>query len=226
MVKTPEHREPHAERHEHHIHQEKSIAEWTLEIGIGLMVLGTLGATSVAAYWTSWQWSAANEQLKTMQDTEQRQLRAYVGIIPGDVENFGSPDAFRLKLVRKNYGMTPAYDMGFTVVGSDIIDPKQPVITGVSGAQGCVKPNFQGLITMFPGAELPLTITLSQHNFSPERIGYVKNGNGTLVFMYWGNICYNDAWNHPHFTDYCWMYKGTDMSAKAADGCLTHNNSN
>jgi hypothetical protein len=223
MSKRPEHGEPHTERHEHHIYQEKSRAEWTLEVLIALMVLGTLGATSIAAYWTSWQWQTASDQVGIMQDTEQRQLRAYVGVVPGDVENFGIPDEMHLKILRKNYGTTPAYDVGFSVVGYAISDPNQIAIGGSYGVQGCAKAPKTELITMFPGTELPWTVNINGNAFTSEQVDNVRNGK--TVFAFYGNICYLDAWLKPHYTDYCWFYKGADMSSKTADGCLIHNGS-
>ena len=38
-------------------------------------------------------------------------------------------------------------------------------------------------------------------------------------------VCSRDAFGASHFTNYCWMYKGTSMTAKDAEGCLGHNDS-
>jgi hypothetical protein len=81
----------------------------------------------------------AQDQVAAAKDTEQRQLRAYVGIIPGDVENFGE-DTFEIKLIRKNYGQTPAYDVGFSQVYVDVLPPNALII---SQKVDCGKPNFQ-----------------------------------------------------------------------------------
>ena len=50
--------------------------------------------------------------------------------------------------------------------------------------------------------------------------------SGLKQFVYWGDICYHDAFGGSHYTRYCFMYKGLSMTAKDADGCLGYNDSN
>src|SRR5580704_9537714 len=71
--------------------------------------------TFVIMVWGGWQ-------IIISRDTEHRQLRAYVGVQPGDIENFGTQSQ-KIKIVRKNYGTTPAYDVGFSVLGQEVIQP-------------------------------------------------------------------------------------------------------
>jgi hypothetical protein len=225
MTKAPKHGEPHTERHEHHIYQEKGPGEWALEIAIALMVAGTLAATAVAAYWTSWQWSVANDQLDVMRDQERRQLRAYVGASPGNVDNFGDVTKQNISFVRKNYGATPAYNVGFSQVSMGIFSTNMQIDFGPGV---CGTPNTAGLVTMFPTVEMPFTIKLDPKNkgqiFPQDQIDKVKTGD--LIFIYWGTICYHDAFNVSHYTNYCWMHKGLSMAVKDAEGCLQHNDSN
>lgn len=118
--------EARTERHEHHTHQEKSRAEWALEIAIGLMVFGTLCATSVAAYWTSQQWTAADAQLRTMQDTEKRQLRAYIGIVASPtIDKDPTKQSISFKLF--NYGLTPAKSVTGNVTLQPVDVPAQEI---------------------------------------------------------------------------------------------------
>jgi hypothetical protein len=219
MAKTPEHREPRTERHEHHIHQKKGGMEWVLEIGIALMVLGTLAATSIAAYWTSWQWSAANDQLGVMQDTERRQLRAYVGLIPKDVENMGDLERQKFTFVRKNYGTTPAYDLIITDFGQSIVPDGQ----SVPFLQLQQPPEIlRGNVTLFPGAELSMTV---YHVTTPkEQVDRVM-GSDTITFVYWGSVKYRDAFDRTHFTNFCWSYKRNATTEKDVGWCGQHNDS-
>jgi hypothetical protein len=151
-------------------------------------------------------------------DAEHRELRAYIGIIPGGVENFGQPGQ-RAIFIRKNYGATPAYDVGFSEGGFII----QAVGARLPAApKGCVAPGMP-LITMFPGAELPLTINF-EGRFTGEAILSVLAGKSVLI--YFGNACYHDAFGSVHYTNYCWMYKGASTTAKDADACLGYNDSN
>jgi hypothetical protein len=216
MSKRPEHREPHTERHEHHIHQEKSRMEWVLEIGIALMVLGTLAATSVAAYWTSWQWSAANDQLGVARDTERQQLRAYVGITQHGIENFGTPTQV-LKVTRKNYGVTPAYDL--------FMDQPNFGVTQANGnfiAAACwpAPPAPVNTLTIFPQQELRFEIRGSP--LSKQQIDMIRNGT-EYVMIYWGTLHYKDAFGAPRCTRYCWQFKGESMAENDNEFCLQHN---
>ena len=71
-----------------------------MEYAIFFFVVATAIATGFAAYFTGQQW-------QTAADTEKRQLRAYVAVLPSDVENFGQPSGQKFTLIRKNYGQTP-----------------------------------------------------------------------------------------------------------------------
>lgn len=164
---------------------------------------------------------ASQQQLAAMADNETRQLRSYVGVIPGDVEGFGEPGKTKITFTRKNYGITPAYDVGFSTVFVHIFKP--PFTITEYPAQGCGKPNINGLITMFPSAALPESVN-DTDVFSASDIDAVRHGLSVLVA--YGNVCYNDAFGHPHYTNYCWMYKGDSMSGRDADGCIQHNDSN
>ena len=86
------------------------------------------------------------ETLKAQKKSSEQQLRAYVGMTPGDIEDFGVPGKQRIRFVRKNFGTTPAYDVGFSRVGLSIIKPGQPINTGESG---CVATLIAGQITLF-----------------------------------------------------------------------------
>jgi hypothetical protein len=163
-------------------------------------------------------------QLMTMQDTERRQLRAYVGVSAGDVEDFGVPDKQRIHFVRKNYGQTPAYNVGFSTIGSFVVTPANAAFDINTPTVDCVKPGVPGLITMFPTVELPMTLNTQGSIISDKDRDNVKAGAAS--FVYFGSVCYHDAFGIPHYTHYCFMHKGTGMAAKDADGCLKYNDSN
>jgi hypothetical protein len=182
--------------------------DWVATIGIPL----TFAAAAFAAVLTGRQWLTAI-------DVEHRQLRAYVGIIPGAVENFGEPGRQRFTLIRKNYGLTPAYDVGLSTIGVDVERPNAQINTGNTG---CVSPKTRGMITMFPSMELPFYITIAQ-NFPPNQLALVRSGE--FVFVYYRTVCYNDTFGAPHYTNYCWMYHGESMTDKDAQGCFTFNDS-
>jgi hypothetical protein len=97
--------------------------------------------------------------------------------------------------------------------------------TPIPQGPGCIHPpNDIKLFTIFPSIETPMNLTLT-NNFSKEQLQLVFVGND-FAFTYWGTICYDDAFGIPHYTNYCFQYKGKSMRAKDADPCLTHNDSN
>ena len=49
--------------------------------------------------------------------------------------------------------------------------------------------------------------------------------NSGYMFVYYGTLCYHDAFKVPHYTDFCYMYHGKSMTAADANACLGHNNS-
>jgi hypothetical protein len=191
-----------------------------LALGVGLNIALTVGLLIAGIL----QARYSGDQLTTMQDTERRQLRAYIGIAPGDVEDFGVSGKQRVHLTRKNYGSTPAYDVGFSAVGTQIIKIGGTINVAPNlCAQPNVFPGIAGLVTIFPSQEMPLNIILS--DMAPAQESELVR-SGESQFVYFGDVCYHDAFGAPHYTNYCYMYKGTDMTAKTADGCLQHNDSN
>jgi hypothetical protein len=154
---------------------------------------------------------------------------------PGDIEDFGISGKQRIKFIRKNYGATPAYEVGFSKIGLSIISEGEPIDTGASDCG--TPPAITGQITMFPTVELPWNVIIGKSPditpqsvaklgglFTPEQVQLVKSGDRR--FVYWGTVCYQDTFKALHFTNYCWMYKGSSMTARDADACLTHNDSN
>lgn len=220
MSRPPRQRETNSERHEHHIHQEKSKTEWVLETFIALMVLGTFTATSIAAYWTSQQWEVANDLLTTTRDTEVRQLRAYVGIAQRGIENFGEPNQ-TIKLSRKNYGVTPAIDLGMS-------SPNIAVVSSAPGAQfspilcSPVPERPPNTFALFPGQEALYEIRGPL--LTNDQVAAVRKGTD-FVLLLWGALYYKDTFGNSRCTRYCFSFKGQDMAESDADICLQHNDS-
>jgi hypothetical protein len=90
--------------------QTKHPFEWALEIGIFMLLLLTLIATSCAAYFTKKQWETADDQ-------EKRSLRAYLGIADYKVDRAEGVITFNIA----NGGQTPARDV--RVVRNLVLDP-------------------------------------------------------------------------------------------------------
>lgn len=190
---------------------------FNIALTLGLLIAGVL-----QSYYSGQQVAASQNQLGIMQDTEHRQLRAYIGVAPGEVQDFGVSGKQRVHLTRKNYGLTPAYDVGFSTIGAFVVKTNVPF--DINTTNPCTQPSVAGLITMFPSADLPLNINTSGAAATDQDIALVKSGDSQ--FVYFGDVCYHDAFGERHYTNYCYMYKGISMTSKDADWCLKHNDSN
>jgi hypothetical protein len=191
-------------------------------IGVGFYTLLTGGLLIVGALQTGAGWQqidASHDQLKTMQDTERRQLRAYVGIVPGDVDNFGDQEKQTFTFIRKNYGMTPAYNLNWTFAGQKVIKRGEPIPVPNVGHV-----DSQNLFTIFPTMELPFHI--SKTPIPKDQLTAVRQStDGNIQFVYYGTITYDDAFGLPHYTKYCWMFTGENMTGKDAEACVGNNDS-
>jgi hypothetical protein len=152
-------------------------------------------------------------------DTEKRQLRAYVGILPGDIENLGDREKQVYALTRKNYGLTPAYDLAVISFGQSVIQRNQPIVT-VSQQP---PPDIRGTVTLFPSAELPFRI--KGVAVAQDQVDRLMKGDD-MQFVYFGTVQYRDAFDQRHLTYFCWMYTRNSTTVKDAEGCLGHNDSN
>lgn len=191
-------------------------------IGVGLYTLLTGGLLIVGALQTRSggdQVKASQEQLAVMQNTEHRQLRAYVGLIPGDIENLGDKDKQVFTFMRKNYGATPAYDIEVSELGQSVLlKNHEPPVINFTNVPDIPHAN----VTLFPSAELPLHI--KGLAVSKEQVDKVLSSDD-FQFAYAGKIRYRDAFGKTHFTNFCWQYARNGLTAKDVDWCLHHNDS-
>lgn len=123
-------------------------------------------------------------------------------------------------MVRKNYGQTPAYNVITLPALQDVIriNGNLPTTFNIEQPSG-----IQGGLTMFPSMEMPFYSVKTQ--LTNQQVQLAKDGTEyEVVFM--GILFYTDAFQVKHYTRYCWLYKGSSMTAKDAQGCWAHNDSN
>jgi hypothetical protein len=160
---------------------------------------------------------AAQAQVGVSTDTEHRQLRAYVGPSPGDIENVGDETNQRFTFQRKNFGVTPAYDVSLVELTFGIIVSGQPipVLTQFNEIP-------RGTPTIFPSSQLVMNIAgdIINHNVVNQ-----LSTNSNLRFVYSGTVKYRDAFDQTHYTNFCWMFEANAFTAKDADWCQGHNDS-
>ncbi len=177
------------------------------------LLLGTLIAAGIAAYYTRQQWITAD-------DYERRALRAYVGILDHTnvAQNNGLPPNiphFIFKL--KNSGQTPAFKV---IRNGGIAVDKYPLPESFD-----FKPS-QNLvpiepISIFPGVEWPLPIFLSRP-LTTDEAAHISDGKNWRLYLY-GDISYIDTFGRRHYTNYCFGYHVINPSVGVLETCSQNN---
>lgn len=157
----------------------------------------------LAVYFAYSQAEEIRNQTAVTRDTEHRQLRAYVGLIPldGTPENIG-------RFAIKNYGSTPARNIqvfGDTrVLQGPLPEPK--LLELVDGANS--KSPFSQVV--FPQDQVPF-------EFGPDsKIETIKvqwGGNATMGLYTFGKISYDDVFGKEHKTSFCIFYNHNQTRA-------------
>jgi hypothetical protein len=192
---------------------------WVDKGTLVVLILAFLAAI-YAGYEASRLADGTDRLVTTADDSAKRQLRAYVGIVPGDIENFGDREKQVFTMTRKNYGPTPAYDLIVTSVGQSIIKIGDPIPSGIVPPP----PDIRGTITLFPSAELPFRVNRIAPTIGADLISALMQSDN-VQFVYWGALEYHDAFDKRHTTNFCFMYARGKTTTKDVDGCLGHNDS-
>ncbi|MFN0217708.1 MAG: hypothetical protein ACKVP4_02720 [Hyphomicrobium sp.] len=113
------------------------------QLGLVLLffTLMSTGAAAVFAWLT----------LRTMKDTAQSQLRAYVNIVTAEliwIQTNVVHDLYRVEIALKNFGSTPAHDVfsEMKIVKGESVE-KSEVVATVVGSHGTLGPTAETLIT-------------------------------------------------------------------------------
>jgi hypothetical protein len=182
--------------------------------GVGIYTAITLGIAIIALC-----------QLNTARDTEDRQLRAYIGIVipsdgPGD-RNFLPPNIPAIHLSIKNFGQTPAYRVTY----QSGVDLKQyPLPKNTEYPTPTIGP--QNPITVFPGTPEPLGIrSPGGRALTNEEVKAIQDGNSKRL-CFWGTITYVDAFGYSRYTNYCFSFFNLTQNAMPYEPCNDHNDSN
>lgn len=150
--------------------------------------------------------------------SEQRQMRAYVSVEPGGV-NESKDGLVRIPYNIKNSGQTPAYDL--SVCGDIII---------VEGDPRNFNPSKQGRLGE---AEAFTDITLSPNDnqwnyaYMGDNLldGHLENIAGRkAAIVHYGFIQYRDAFDTMRFTHFAFYHWGDELSDKESKRCRFGNN--
>src|SRR5262245_58223713 len=123
--------------------------------------LATLLAALIAAVASVYAAVFAAHQVEISRDSEQRQLRAYVGTTVQRADGLNGKEPMVFTFTMKNFGATPAYQARY---GAEVLLLPYPLPEGVQVAFG--RENLSPT-TIQPGSEIGGTGT-NKSAFSPE----------------------------------------------------------
>jgi hypothetical protein len=200
--------------------------QFVLEIAAaaGIAIYTVLTAGLLIASW--YQLSDSATQIKISQDTEHRQLRAYVGFVPPSdnqiVNSFIPPAKPTIRLNPRNFGQTPAYKakISSNIAVEDFPLPKTfafPLVRGL---------NPPNPITIFPGTfDIAGIFADADRPLTQEELIAIQDGKRKRLYV-WGTLDYEDAFGDLHFTNYCLDFYGVTEKQVQREPCSDHNDSN
>jgi hypothetical protein len=146
---------------------------------------------------------AATRQASIAEDTEKRQLRAYVVAASiGHLENFVPNGTLHATVTFENVGQTPVYS-GKWKSGFGILPYPQSEEPTWPDCQSIIKE--EGGFTSFFGRQTTPDKTASWQLTQ----GYIDRVNAKDRAIYFlGRFCYEDIFTVPHHTDFCFVWTG------------------
>jgi hypothetical protein len=173
-----------------------------LQVLLLYLTLKTIGRQADIAEKQETQMIRAGEQteriISQMQDTAQRQLRAYVSV-PTALLNFKTPEAPEVQVHIKNTGQTPAYDtqgwihMWLESYPLAIVLPEPP--EDFHKAKELLGPDC-------------IRVFVNTMNIAVPLLPVIGTPFGT-IYVY-GEIRYKDAFGENRFTKYRFIYGGNE----------------
>jgi hypothetical protein len=200
-------------------HQEKK--HW-LEYATAAFALFAAVGGIVAAIFTGWQASIANNSLAVNRDQERRSLRAYLfahPIFPISIKNFGAGQAASISVAISMMGITPAYK----ATGWTTAQIRNYPYGDSGNMDNLGAPNVSSSAIISPDS--PMIATANLTNASDE--DYQNARAGTIFRVYvWGRVDYFDIFARPHWLTFCYNYSGdsiTDPANNPPEICTHHN---
>jgi hypothetical protein len=146
------------------------------------------------------QAGVARDTLRTMQDTAERQLRAYVGVSDSSIHGVetGAPEAI---VNFKNFGQTPAYDVRMWI---HIWITEHPLTEVLPEAPEDLP---KATSVLYPGSHLSFFMP-KEPPVPAEHIHLLGTAEGT-IYVY-GGITYRDAFDRRRTTKFRLMYGGQE----------------
>jgi hypothetical protein len=210
-------------------HNDKSFP-WVRRTGKAAVVYTVLtflllAASGYTAYEATIASGAATRQAAVAEDTEKRQLRAYIGLIPPPdnqiINNFTPPTKPTVHLTPKNFGLTPAYEARHET-GSGVFVYPLPKSFLYPIQKAATPPNP---ITIFPGNfDIAGINTNWTRALSSDEIASIQDDRAERLY-FWGTVSYRDAFGDPHYTNFCISFYALTSTETQREPCPDHNDS-
>lgn len=183
--------------------------DYAHSIILGLTFLAAFAAASFTArqaYLASKQLKAARDGVKISEDTERRQLRAYVFAIKATMRDFDLDKKPNVRITVRNTGQTPAYRMN---IESAIVPTEIPI-------KGSLMPPTRHLanFTLGPASEFYPILTANDV-LSPGLRARIQRG--IAAYFVYGTINYFDAFDDKRYTQFKLIF---DAESLRTDGTL------
>jgi hypothetical protein len=165
---------------------------------------------------------AAEKQIGVQTDTEKRQLRAYVYVVPA-VTDFSIGKRPFASVTIKNGGQTPAYD--FNVSLNQQIRPFQQgeSMKGVGVQPIPILPTHDGVgAFVYQNHEYVIGLPPSPAAVSEQEYNSVMKGTEQRFYV-WGRLHYLDAFNSEHFLNFCFSLDGESLTKGTIHYCTDAN---
>jgi hypothetical protein len=212
MVESTEHCDPNPNGNHGCAQRER---KHPLEYAIFAFLVLTFVATSFAACYTRNQWITAD-------DTEKRQIRAYVGVVAQKFEGgnpFIPPAIPEVHFNLRNFGTTPAFEV-LHRSGTAICD--YPLPAQMDFAPDTDTKTRPEPITIFPGTIDNIGIYIpGKRALTSEELNSISTGENKRI-CFWGTVSYKDTFGYSWYTNFCYSYFGTTLKV-THEACEGHN---
>ena len=142
-----------------------------------------------------WALRISQETLRVSQDTEKRQLRAYVA--PANMRTSGTDSIIEVEFDVENFGQTPAKNCSvsgaFEILPFPLPEKHLFKIPAAPFSQNSI---------ITPRATKPLTVKVHRTLTAAEKTEIKSKEANSRLYVY-GVLNYHDIFNEAHFTDFC-----------------------
>lgn len=199
----------HSSEGEHRTAEQKN---WVFTKYINILIAGI---AVIAAFFAGWTWFETRDQARTAagqlalaKSQEVKQLRAYLSIEPGIIENFGANQVPTIHVRSNNFGQTP---------GSNVEVQVQAVVLpyeygGIMNIQEApfTSSNASSRSDIFPNHPQDIQ-TVREQNITPEEYTSVIYGKKHRFFIY-GIAVQNDVFGGSEVRHFCFDYFPPDSA--------------